>query len=390
MNRSRTISGLLCLVAISAPIVIAPFRIGSSLEFVREIENRQPSEMPALSSPKDLVDSAWWSSISRVIEDRVPMRQQMISLQQSVLGNERAGLLSEKVAMGEGQWLYLRNSLSKDLGTLEEAQHAIELMDSFVSAQGSDQQIILFVSPDKASIYPEHLIDDGVSLYEDSREQRERIQDWFANTQSESIIDVWTPMRSLKGDSIEPIYEIGGSHFNSIGAMVMGRVMINAIDPSVWDDLDLDSELVEQWRRTQMPELAKMGGYWDRQETYTRSHIQRDGVRIESKWIDGKDVDPDQPIPDGKGTDQIPVRVISSSDNRRLIRGRTLVIHDSAIGNYLRPTLAQFFEDIEYRHFNDVSPDTFGETIEDYERVFIESVERHFVKRIIWLFEPEE
>lgn len=385
MTKSRTITGTLELVAIGVPLTLAPLRLDHSLRFVEEIENRAPAPAPEIGTGADLIDAGWWSGVSRYIEDRVPMREQMIALQRSLGLSAGADMLSEKVAPGLDGWLFLRKSLAEDFGTLEQTRRALGLIEDYAAWADRHARLHLLISPDKASVYPEMLTDDGAALLATTAPQRALLRAWFADPTDPMRIDVWSPMLALKESSQTPIYEPMGSHFDSTGAMALGRAMIDAIDPMLWDD----SRPVTAWTRTFMPELAKMGGYWDRTETHTRVHLARPGVRCTALRLDGRDVDPTTPIPDGKGADLITVIAEHRSDTAdaaRLIGGRTLIVHDSAIGNYLRPTLMPYFSHVEFVHFKHMSPQRLREAMDAYDRVFIESVERYFVRRALWLF----
>ncbi|MBL4699367.1 MAG: hypothetical protein JKX70_11090 [Phycisphaerales bacterium] len=382
MTRSRTISGILCLAAICAPIVIAPIRLKQSLNFVRDIENRQPNAFPEFTSPGNLIDKDWWASISRGFEDRVPFREQMIALDRAMHISGGNNQMSDKVALGVDDWLFLRHSLAKDQGSLDETELAIAVIEEFYSNKTFKAELFVLVSPDKTAIYPEKLGDESRSEYETTLQQRAVLHDWFADSKLSNILDIWTPMLELKSQSADPVYEVGGSHFNSDGAMVMARVMIDAIDPTLW----IDDDIINVWTRTQMPELAKMGGFWDRTETSTRTQIKRPTVISTARWINHQSVVPNTKVPDGKGSDQISVRVTNTSDAARLIPGKALIIHDSAIGNYLRPTLIEFFADVEFMHFNDLTPESLRDALNAYDLVYFESVERHFVKRAIHFF----
>jgi hypothetical protein len=374
MNRSRTIAGLLCLAAIGAPIMLAPMRLGQSLGFVREIENREPNAFPALESTENLLDKRWWGSISLAFEDRVPFRQELISLNRSLLP-AGSDIVSDKIASGIDEWLFWRNALAKNFGTRERVERASGAMDKFLATLEPDTAFFILVAPDKPTIYPEKLTPDSYAIYETSLDGRTLLHDWFATPDAPHRIDLWTLMLERKAESDQPIYEPGGQHHNSIGAMVMGKAIVDAADtntPALWDD----GELVDLWTKTVMPELAKRGGDWARRETYTRSQIVRQGVEVIectdcARCIEEKALDRPHRSP----------HFIAESSTRRLIEGRTLIIRDSFIEMYLEPTLTQFFADVRFIHADDIDHASLLEAMESYDRVYIESVERYFPRR---------
>lgn len=381
MPRSRTISGILCLAAICAPLVIAPFRLNQSLTFVREIENRAPNAFPEFTSLSNLIDKDWWASISGGFEDRVPYRQELISLNQTLLPAD-SDVVSDKVAAGVDEWLFWRKSLAQDFGALEETARAISSMDTFLASYEFKAEFYLLVAPDKATIYPEKMTEDSYSIYEPSIPQRTLLHDWFAQPESPYRLDIRSALYQRKSESDEPLYEPGGQHHNSKGAMVMAKSMIDAIDPSLWND----NELVELWTKTVMPELAKRGGDWDRLETYTHSQIRREGVETIKLWDNDREIkDPDF-LSIRTILDHRVKHAINGSQTRPLIQGRTLIVHDSFIENYLLPTLSQFFVDVTFIHTDDLTPEAFREALDRYDLVYMESVERYFVGRALKFF----
>ncbi len=385
MPTSRTISGIICLGATAVPLIFAPMQLERSLGFVREMENRAPNAFPSFDSVGNLMDAQWWSSISQAFEDRAPFRKEMISLER-VLKLSGSGMASRTIAYGVGEWLFWYAALADDLGSVEDMRRAIGAMDDFLNHHSFKADLFILVAPDKATIYPEKLIESSRAIFEPSIPQRELLHNWFAQPDEPTRIDLWTKMRQRK-DELDPIgeliYEPGGSHFNSIGAMVMARAMVDAVDPSLWND----SELVELWTRTKTPELAQRGGEWGRLETQTHYQVRRDGVTIKELW------DEDQRIADPEFLSITEItyhnrkRIVSESDTREMIPGKTLVIHDSFIAVYLYPTLSQFFEDITFIHVGYITPSEFREALDSYDRVYFESAEHYFPERAIEYFE---
>jgi SGNH hydrolase-like domain, acetyltransferase AlgX len=383
MPTSRTISGIICLCATCSPLVLAPLQLDRSLTFVREMENRTPNPFPMLESGRDLVDSSWWARVSDAFEDRIPYRKEMISLEHALNLTRSSGLASKQIAFGVDQWLFWYNALAHDFGSYEDVQRAIAAMDEFMANNTFSADLFILAAPDKATIYPEKLTAKSRAIFEPSVAQRELLHSWFAQPDGVDRLDIWTKMLHRKDELDERIYEPGGSHFNSLGAMVMARAMVDAVDPTLWDD----DELVEIWTKTAPPELALRGGEWGRSETHTRSQIRRDGVEIKELW------DADEPLadPDFLSIEEIAYhdvkRVVSESATRPLIAGKTLVIHDSFIAVYLYPTLSQFFEDITFIHVGYISPLDFREALNTYDRVYFQSAEHYFPERAIEYFE---
>lgn len=388
MNRSRTITGICCLVAVCLPVVIAPFQLERSLGFVHDMENRTPNAFPTLEKPGNLMDSNWWASVSRAFEDRVPMRQQMVTIERTLNPPKSGDRANAKVELGVEGWLFFRKSLDKDLGTLDETKQAIESIEQFVANTEFKADLFIVVAPNKVTIYPEMLTEQSQAKFATSKDQRALLYAYFASPDSPQLVDVWTPMFALKESSTELIYEPAGSHFNSLGAMVMARAMIDAADASLWDD----TQRIEEWTRTDIPDIAKVIGDWDMKETHTRIQIRRPGIEIvKLSHTTPKELVTtriDNPV--FLSINDVPYydrrHVVNRSDSTILIPGKTLILFDSFIGHYLHPTLVQFFEDVELVHIGSIDSAFFHNALDTYDRVYFQSAERHIVPRAIEFF----
>ncbi len=381
MNRSRTITGTICLIAISAPILIAPFRVQQSLAFVREMENRNPDQFPAIESPADLIDSSWWSDVSGALEDRVPFRQQMVSLNRKINPPRSGDFIDQKVVEGKEGWLFFSKSIAEDWGTIEETRRALDLMETYAQENEFDADLFILVTPNKSVIYPEMLSDETQTAFAESATQRAMIQQWFADRSYEYRIDAWSALTEHKEKTGELIYEKGGSHFNSAGAMVTARHLINAIQPGIWDD----EEQRVIWSRQELPDISKLIGDWDRTELITRIQIDRTVVELVELYEN--DVLVENPCYlmieslDYYGTKHARSRSTSDIPASGLIEGQSVVIYDSYIGLYLLPTLAQFFEDVRFVHIGTTDASELQSFLESADRVIYQTAERHVVRR---------
>lgn len=381
---------------ICLPIVIAPFRIAQSLSFVHDIENRTPNSFPHLQSASSIIDAAWWSGVSRAIEDRVPFRKQMVTAKRVVFPARSGDHISDKVELGKPGWLFFKKSLAEDLGTLEETHQAIDAIESFIAENTFKAELFIVVAPNKVSIYPEMLTEESQAKYATSLEQRELLYGYFAKPDAPYLIDVWTPTFALKAVSDELIYEPAGSHYNSLGAMVLARAMIDAVDPSLWDD----SQRTIEWEETLVPDIAKLVGDWDMTEDQTRVQIHRPGIEIVELWETEhkKGVTADTPKrvdnPDYLTINKVSYynprhvvnRPIAGPNAEPLIPGKTLILFDSFIGHYLHPTLSQFFEEVDLIHIGTVDQAFFKEALDTYDRVYFQTAERHIIRRAIEFF----
>ncbi len=386
MNRSRTITGTICLIAISAPILIAPFRAQQSLAFVREMENRNPNQFPAVESPRNLIDSSWWSDVSGALEDRVPFRQQMVSLNRKINPPRSGDFIDQKVVEGKEGWLFFSKSIAEDWGTIEETQRALDLMETYFQEQASDADLFILVTPNKSVIYPEMLSDETQTAFAQSATQRAMIQQWFADRSFEYRIDAWSALTEHKEQTAELLYEKGGSHFNSAGAMVTARELINAIQPGLWND----NEQRVIWSQQELPDISKLIGDWDRTELITRIQIDRPTAELVELYENDVLVDNPSYLMieslDYYGTKHARSQSTSDTPAHGLIEGQTVVIYDSYIGLYLLPTLAQFFEDVRFVHIGTTDAAGLRSFLESADRVIYQTAERHVVRRAATFF----
>ena len=386
MNTSRTISGLICLTLICMPIVIAPWRLEPSIEFVTKMENRAPNNFPKLAKNTDLLDQDWYKLVSKAFQDRVPYRKELMALSNTIGLGGSDGMSSKVVALGKDGWLFWYMALAEDFGSMEDTERAIAAMDKFIANEQFSGDLFIMAAPDKATIYPEQLNEESFALYEPSIPQRTRLHDWFAANPSVAL-DLWTGLRALKAGHDGLIYEPAGTHYNSIGAMVLAKAMVDAASPGLWENDWNQDEFIELWTRTEPPELALRGGLWDRTETITRSQVQRQGVELVELLDAGEPVDEPSFLSITELTYHNTKRAISRSQTRPMVPGRTLVIHDSFIAVYLLPTLTQFFEDIEFIHVGYLTPQEFRAALNTYDRVYFESAEHYFPERAIEYFQ---
>ncbi len=387
MNRSRTISGIICLAAICLPILIAPFQLTQSLGFVHDMENRTPNAFPEIDSAGNLIDAHWWAQISSAFEDRVPFRKQMVTANRFVFPPRSGDRISSKVELGQPGWLFFRNSLAQDLGTLDETHRSIDSIESFIANNTFKADLYIVVAPNKVVIYPEQLLESSRALFATSKQQREDLQSYFARPNTPYLIDVWTPMFEAKAfeaksTSPELIYEPAGSHHNSRGALILARTMIDAIDESLWDD----REEAEEWTRTEIPDIAKVIGDWEIQETNTRLQIHRPGIEIVELLDEGTLVQHPSYLSINQATKYGRKSVTNRSISQPLISGTTLIIYDSFIEHYLLPTLSQYFSDVQFVHIGTIDPAFFHDALDTYDRVYFQSAERHIVPRATEFF----
>lgn len=372
------------MVLIAIPGAMSLVSSESTRAFIEQIESRPVRDAPKLDSVSDLIDSAYWSEISGSIEDRMALRANAARirpiLRRDVFNPEWLGVSRNKdVLAGADNWLFYTPSLGSGYTTIEETESTLAQIDMWFETHSEDREVVLFVVPDKATIYPELLGEAARELYESKLDQRELIHRWVAR-EEDPIPDVITPMRASADSSPDPIYEPAGSHFNGLGAMVLTEMMIEWAQPGAWDP----SFVTRTWEEKRVPELARLAWIWDRQDNFYGVEVVRPGITRTLTHVAGETIEGEQTRDAIAKTQGQPARFVSEGDG--LIPGRTLIIHDSFVGLYMRPSLSRYFEDVSFVHIDRITPEGLVGALDVYDRVIIECVERLFVGRARRLF----
>jgi hypothetical protein len=141
---------------------------------------------------------------------------------------------------------------------------------------------------------------------------------------------------------------------------VVARAIVEGFAPGLWDS----DSVVEERITTGPGDLVGMAGFsigW-RQWEVLHARIERPGVSVERET-------PPKAGDLGTGT----ARFRATSAGPALIPGRTLIVHDSFIGGFIRESLAGYFEDVTYVHIEGVKGlDTAG-----FDRVVVQMNERN-------------
>lgn len=378
MNKKRIsqlslgFSGIVCLSLLTLPALLSPISKNYNQTYLQNVEKRSSKPLPRISL-NGFIDSSFYKKIDSFLVDQVAFRGILIQSYKfaeiKVLQENRIGA----VDIGKDDWLHLRESYwNPNTQTEEEAYKAIQLLEEFlVRTRASNAEFRLVVAPDKQTIYPEYLSSKGIKDAEKTAKAREIFHAWFYQTEDKRVLNLWQKLLNHKLESKELVYIPGDTHHTYTGAMIMAREIIDSIQPGLWQDSD-----IKQVGQIPSYDLNLMLGLKDLKlsESFVLDvmEIQRPGVENIGCITQGKS---------NQCTTDLLVRspsiqVISTSSNQSLISGKTLIIHDSFIKVFLRPSLAQFFEDVSFVHRNDLTSESFHQALQDYDYVILETVER--------------
>lgn len=336
------------------------------MRFIQHVEQRRPAEPPTLRTPSDLMDGRTWTALNDAINDRVPLYPDAVlwkrKLEVRLLGREVIG----QVAYGRDGWLFFLESFGRPLGSVPETAAAVEAIRSFEKSADASSRVIVVPAPDKLSVYPEYLSSYLIKLRNESQAQRDMIRDWFNESGKIERIDTWEWFAQAKRITSEDLYDPEDTHHSFAGSMVFARALIETISPGMWESDDVVEGAPEPIRHG----LRNMAGLPGPVRVTPRMHIERPGVHSRGVWVDGL------PLTDGRFRIDSTVRYKNSADHQSIVTGRTLVVFDSFIGIDLRPSLAEFFEDVTFIHWGKVAPGDLRDAVNDFDLVIVQTVER--------------
>lgn len=356
------ISGAVCLVWLCAPLVVAPWGVEHTLRHLREIEQRSAASFPEVRSPRDLFDRETFAGLSRALGDRLPYRGAVIAgkarVEQSLLFVGSFG----SVEVGRDGWLFFRDSFGQTLGDQEGMEQALLRLTGLLQrARGSRAELRVVVAPDKHTIYPEKLSARAQREVARFAPARDRLHAYFGSGRDPRLIDMWSVYHREKARTSEPLYLADNTHFSATGALWMTREIVESLQPGIWvaEDASTDSEHL-------LPsDLTRMAGLREDPTRVALLEVARPGVRLVRRELPG----------DSDAWSD-PIRFVSSTSGRPLIGGRTLIVHDSFIGTFLRPPLRQFFEDVLFLHHMHVTPTLLERGLRRYDQIVFQVVER--------------
>ncbi|MFK7883502.1 MAG: hypothetical protein AB8F26_04875 [Phycisphaerales bacterium] len=377
MNRSHIISGTAALIMMAAPLLGSVFWSRDSLSFIRNAEKREPAGWPRPSKPADFFDSVLWQQVNLAINDRIPFRgdllQLKLDLETRLLKEQLLGANgNEQVGLGRDGWLFLLQELGGMSGTDDEITFAISKAEAAGENPSWKARLVLVPAPDKNSIYPEQLSPELERQLQPYAAKRERIRNWFASPGLPERLDTWSVFFRAKPNAEEALYEPTGSHHSSYGSMLLARAMIDAANPDLWDD-----DFVTHVRTlTYQSDLRSLAGWVGRTEDWKRYEVIRPGVELTAFLHNGELLEGVDRPPETPGAQNKPARYINQSDSAELVPGRTLIVHDSFIASYLRPTLRQFFADVTFVHSDTIKPGDLQDALRSFDLVYFEFAER--------------
>lgn len=363
MPRFTVICTFLVLSILALPGVGYIFGIGTSEDYIKNAERRLPQTFPNLGTI--LKFGEWASSFDAAVADRFPYRSRIIKSTRSFDWSIGGRRVFGDVSLGKNDWMFYRVDSGQQLRGKSYIEDFFERLDRTIAFADSRQlPFIVIVIPPKQIVHQEMLSDSDQSLTVRFEPLRNLFYTGLESYQPDRIPRIWVDLKALAGNGNPLVFHPQDTHYTHVGAIVVGRSIVEAFSPGLWQD-----SAVRNTEGTSVTgDLVSMAGFSSGWKSWkiTYSEIHRDGVRIVSR-----------DVPDQQMNPYDPARFTSESDSGiTLIPGKTLIVHDSFIGGFLRDSLAMYFEDVTYLHSNNLAEIDLKSVMVNYDRVVLQMTER--------------
>lgn len=338
--RSRVVVALFAVAL--ASVWLVP---GSAIK-----ENRLLREFPVVEGPT-IASGEAFRAIDGALDDHLPLKWRVIARVGSTLVG--AGLTpAGAVFRGPGGEPFYTDDFNVACGRENEIPGLLEDVDSLAKRWAADgTELIYAIAPDKSSI--EDMGPLAPALLACSDRVRQRIED--AATRTGALLLGWDEFAARTAAG-ERLYIYGDSHWNWSGAAVFSQLVVDRLEPGLFDASSLKGGDPVQ----HADDLFSLMGV-ERIEPLEPLTTVRPGVTTvrESENVNGAVVQ----------------HWSSQSAGAGLISGRTLLIGDS-YSEYNSSILAPYFEDFTAVPFAFV--DTPGSVLpgDGFDRVIIQQVQR--------------
>lgn len=373
MPRLVHVCTFLILAALALPGIGYLFEIGSSDDYIRKVEKRVPADFPGANGLTDF--GAWAGRLEAAIIDHFPFRSRVIQGVRSFDLNPGGRKTFGGVTLGRDGWLFFRDDFGASLrgpNYVDEFQQ--RLGDLLAYSEELGKPLVVVVIPPKQTVYEEQLRAPDREFLARLSVDREKFHSALDQFPARSVPRVREELESLKASSPELVYHPQDTHYTHVGAMVVARSIIESLSPGLWQDDAIESERGRPGYGD-LVGLAGFGAGWEEWEVVLSS-VHRPGISLETRELLSGDDTP---------TARIRFRMRSDSDGM-LIPGKSLVVHDSFIGGFLRESLAQYFESVTFIHIDDLTEMDLIAEMRGYDRTVLQVNERNAlaVFAVIW------
>ncbi len=372
--------GSICLSLLAIPILLFPVALNYNYFYLRKVEKRRPERVPKIESLVIFFDNDFYSKFDLFLSDRIAFRGPIIQTKRLIdiklLGENRISAVDIGQKVDQQYWMFLVQSYWDPAVQTEEAAHeVVQLLAKFLAqSEQYKAEFRLVIAPDKHTIYPEYLNRRGRYDIQQTSNARKIFHNWFNQTNDPRIINLWSELLVEKKKTDVLLYGPMDTHHTYVGAMVMLREIIESIDPTLWDE-----ENIVPVGQKSIYDLNTRIGIINPDAPIDILEVRRPGVEVKKVFLGNQELDNLESYQEAisNPNPNLFAQAIMSSQDQPLIPGKTLVIHDSFIHSFLRPSMMQFFEDVSFIHHSRVTPKMFRTALKKYDYVILETVERH-------------
>ena len=272
------------LALCAAPLAFIPFTKTDGTS-----ENRQLSAMPSLREEDGSPNLNWSSQFETFFSEHFAFRSQLVTLDSLIKSEVFKTSSSEKVIVGNNDWLYFAETLPDYTGEnamserkLYNTAKTIALMQEHFESEG--RSFLYFTAPNKNSVYPENMPKRYIKSRQPSN--RERLDEKLGELEVNHI-----ELASLFAQSDHTLYLARDSHWTNEGALTAFNAAADALgmahsdfsDAShsarkVWHS-DLDGMLFPGYERLSEQEIYDIDFTFD----YRSEFISDDDMLIKTK-----------------------------------------------------------------------------------------------------------
>ena len=338
-------------------ILISPFVLSIFFTDIEDQgENRTLTEKPVFNIYTINTFSKEYESY---FNDHIPFRNIIININSKIKYFCFHDSPNNNVVIGENNWLYLKNEIDsyKKINVYNEKTLAIAAkyfsdISNYCTKNGA--QLIIFIPPDKASIYPEN-VPDYVKAFNFPKNRAEVFAEYINKNTNVKVIYPKQELLEAKKLIMEDIYYTYDSHWNRIGAYIGTKALVKEMGITLPDLSEVTISLNDDISYS----LAGMLGIKD---------IMTNEKDYELSGYNNQSEPSINYVDDGLGND-----VITSSDAPKS-ESQVLILRDSFF-TAMEPYISTCFKSIHAPHYNlCYSPEMIKEESPDY--VVIEIVER--------------
>jgi len=355
MQFRKLILLLLCVLLVSGPSIV--FAFGGRSE---NVENRTPVSFRALKDGWESVNS-----FGKFAADHNPLREWAIRvdarIDQSVFNEDPAfgGQVNPRVIEGSGGVLFLSDAIDNACAPHDSPENsATQLSKLAKKILQIGKKPLIMVAPDKSSLHSDLLpfsrIDRPCFM-----EYIDQLNASLLAREIPGFIDLTSLLSSEIKRSREFLYLKKDSHWDSAGSLVAVNAAVDYLNPGLRKKKDIHFEGLIEYTG----DLTRMRGLpeVDRAPIYS---VDRGGeiAVISNEAFPGYE-------------SELNRRLIQSSSNLSLIKGKTLFLCDS-YGLAALPQITPYFEDITVFLLSNFDAVVVKDLIEKANTVWIMTVER--------------